>query len=99
MTVKALHQADTLHRLISCLAAGTYKWEKVDTWPQVSLFFLLYFKFFVFESWEPMTGGDACLSAHAATSSTGEGWHSGVADDGQSSADSSRQEVSREKKH
>lgn len=46
-----------------------------------------------------MTGGDACLSAHAATSSTGEGWHSGVADDGQSSADSSRQEVSREKKH
>ena len=79
-------------------AAGTYKLEKVDAWLQARLFFLLYFKFFVFESWEPMTGGDACLSAHAATSSTGEGWHSGVADDGQSSADSSRQEVSREKR-
>lgn len=58
---------------------------------------MLYLKFFVFESWEPMIGGDACLGAHA-TSSTGEGWHSWVADDGQSSADFSRQEVSREER-
>lgn len=78
-------------------AAGTYKWEKVDVWPQASLFFLLYLKFFVFKSWEPMIGGDTCLGAHA-TRSPGKGWHSWVADDGQSSADFSRQEVSREER-